>query len=155
MENTRYCFGEYTNVGCGEAEGGIPWWISLRTGKYKYIRWLVPGEIEEMYDLESDPEELVNLALEAEYHELLAKCRQAAIDELRRTDAGMVDNLPPVMVLTKEQLSAVFRSRFANQVDVAGEGFDERFVERLKHNPVVRATVQIAGNWRRCNSASF
>ena len=57
-----------------------------------------------MYDLESDPEELENLALESEYHELLAKFRRGTIDELRRTDAGMVDNLPPVMVLTKEQL---------------------------------------------------
>ena len=104
LENTRYCFGDDTNVGCGEAENGIPWWIFLRRGKYKYIRWLVPGEIEEMYDLENDPEELENLALESEYHELLAKCRQEAIGELRRTDAGMVDNLPPVMVLTKEQL---------------------------------------------------
>ena len=104
LENTRYCFGENTNVGCGEAENGIPWWLSLRTGKYKYIRWLVPGEIEEMYDLEADPEELENLALESEYHERLAQCRQEAIAELRRTDAGMVDNLPPVMVLTREQL---------------------------------------------------
>jgi arylsulfatase A-like enzyme len=104
MESTRYNFGEYTDVGCGEAENGLAWWVSLRTGKYKYIRWLVPGEIEEMYDLENDPEELENLALEPEYHELLAKYRQRTIDELRRTDAGMVDNLPPVMVLTKEQL---------------------------------------------------
>ena len=104
MESTRYNFGEYTNVGCGEAENGLPWWVSVRRGKYKYIRWLVPGEIEEMYDLEGDPEELENLALESEYHELLANYRQQALDELRRTDAGMVDNLPPVMVLTKEQL---------------------------------------------------
>ncbi len=104
LENTRYCFGEDTNVGCGEAENGIPWWISLRTGKYKYIRWLIPGEIEEMYDLEQDPEELENLALQPECHARLAQCRQEAIDQLRRTDAGMVDNLPPVMVLTREQL---------------------------------------------------
>ena len=64
----------------------------------------MPGEIEELYDLENDPEELENLALEAAYHELLAQLRQRTINELRRTDAGMVDNLPPVMVLTKDQL---------------------------------------------------
>ncbi len=104
MENTRYNFGEYTDIGCGEAENGLPWWVSLRVGKHKYIRWLVPGEIEELYDLESDPEELENLALESAYHELLAQLRQRTINELRRTDAGMVDNLPPVMVLTKDQL---------------------------------------------------
>ena len=104
MENTRYNFGEYTDIGCGEAENGLPWWVSLRVGKHKYIRWLVPGEIEELYDLESDPEELENLALESAYHELLAQLRQRTINELRRTDAGMVDKLPPVMVLTKDQL---------------------------------------------------
>ena len=98
--------GEDTDVGCGEPIGNppIPWWVSLCTGKYKYIRWLVPGEIEEMYNLENDPEELENLALESDYHELLAQFRQGTIDELRRTDAGMVDNLPQVKVLTKEQL---------------------------------------------------
>lgn len=104
MENTRYNFGEYTDVGCGEAENGLPWWVSLRMGKHKYIRWLVPGEIEELYNLENDPEELENLALDSEFHALLATYRQGAIDELRRTDAGMVDNLPPVLVLTNEQL---------------------------------------------------
>tara|TARA_B100001123_G_scaffold281354_1_gene313331 strand:+ start:2331 stop:3821 length:1491 start_codon:yes stop_codon:yes gene_type:complete len=104
LENTRYCFGEYTDVGTGEAEGGIPWWVSLRTERHKYIRWLVYGEIEEMYDLENDPEELVNLALEPDHHEQLARLRHMTIDELRRTEAGMADHLPPVLVLTKEQL---------------------------------------------------
>ena len=106
MECTGHYFGEDTDVGCGEPIGNppIPWWVSLCTGKYKYIRWLVPGEIEEMYDLENDPEELENLALESDYHELLAQLRQGTIDELRRTDAGMVDNLPPVKVMTREQL---------------------------------------------------
>lgn len=104
LENTRYSFGSDTNVGVGEAENGIPWWVSLRMGKYRYIRWLVPGEIEEMYDLESDPEELRNLAVEAEFHGLLARYREETISELRRTEAGMVDNLPPVSVTTAEQL---------------------------------------------------
>jgi len=107
MENLRYCFGEYTDVGCGEAENGIPWWLSLRQGKYKYIRWLVHGEIEELYDLEADPQELHNLALEAEYHELLADYRERLRAELRRTNAGLVDNLPPVHVTTAEKLFAV------------------------------------------------
>lgn len=104
FENTRYCFGADTDQACGEAEGGIPWWVALRFGKWKYIRWLVPGEIEEMYDLEADPEELRNLALEGEYHGELARLREATITELRRTGAGMVDNLPPVHVTTSDQL---------------------------------------------------
>jgi arylsulfatase A-like enzyme len=104
MENTRYCWGSDTDVAVGEAENGIPWWLSLRYRDYKYIRWLVPGEIEEMYNLQEDPEELVNLALESKYHGLLAEMRAMTIKELERTGAGMVKNLPPVLVLTKEQL---------------------------------------------------
>ncbi|MFO7882772.1 MAG: DUF4976 domain-containing protein, partial [Kosmotogaceae bacterium] len=104
LENMRYQFGSDTDTGVGEAERGIPRWVSLRLGRHKYIRWLVPGEIEEMYDLEDDPQELHNLALEAEHHELLATCREATIAELERTEAGMVENLPPVHVTTAEKL---------------------------------------------------
>jgi arylsulfatase A-like enzyme len=107
LENTRYLFGSDSNVGCGEAENGIPWWISLRQGKYKYIRWMVHGEIEEMYDLEADPEELRNLALEEEYHPTLQRLREAARAELRRTDAGFVDNMPPIHETTAEKLFAI------------------------------------------------
>ena len=104
VENTWSFFGSDTNGAIGIPENGIPWWVSLRMGKYKYIRWLVPGEIEELYDLDGDPEELRNLALEAEYHALLADCRERTVSELRRTDAGMVDNLPHVTVTTAREL---------------------------------------------------
>ena len=104
MENMRYSFGSDTDDAFGIHAGGIPSWVSLRLGKFKYIRWLVAGEIEEMYDLESDPQELRNLALEAGHHALLAKCREETISELVRTDAGMVENLPPVFVTTASDL---------------------------------------------------
>ncbi len=75
---------------------GIPWWISLRHGRYKYIRTLVEGEIEELYDLNDDPEELDNLAIKPKFNEKLEQLREATLAELRRTGAGMVDNLPDV-----------------------------------------------------------
>lgn len=75
---------------------GVPWWLSLRDGQYKYIRTLVEGEIEELYDIANDPEELTNLALTAKHAKRLKKMRNALLAELRRTDAGMVDNLPSV-----------------------------------------------------------
>jgi arylsulfatase A-like enzyme len=75
---------------------GLAWWISLCKGKYKYIRTLEEGEIEELYDLEADPEELTNLALDANHAARLAEFRQATVAELRRTKAGMVENLPAV-----------------------------------------------------------
>ncbi|GAB4135214.1 MAG: sulfatase [Planctomycetaceae bacterium] len=81
---------------------GIPWWVSLRKGKYKYIRTLVKGEIEELYNLDDDPEELVNLALKKEHHPTLVKFRKATIQELRRTGAGMANHLPTVRDAIKQ-----------------------------------------------------
>ncbi len=75
---------------------GIPWWVFLVQGRYKYIRTLVKGEIEELYDLKNDPEELNNLALKIEYVDRVLQMRRSTIAELRRTNAGMVGNLPPV-----------------------------------------------------------
>ena len=75
---------------------GIPWWLSIRQGDYKYIRTLVEGEIEELYDLKTDPEELHNLALKKEHAATLKKFRTTLIKELKRTDAKMVDDLPQV-----------------------------------------------------------
>jgi arylsulfatase A-like enzyme len=77
----------------------IPWWISLRQGRFKYIRTLIAGEIEELYDLQSDPEELTNLALKSKYRKTLRKFRKGTIAELRRTGAKVVDHLPPVKTL--------------------------------------------------------
>jgi len=75
---------------------GVPWWVSLRQGRYKYIRTLVEGEIEELYDMKADPEELTNLALNPKHTKRLKRLRKATIAELKRTDAGMVKNLPKV-----------------------------------------------------------
>lgn len=75
---------------------GIPWWVSLTKGKYKYIRTLVKDEIEELYDLQADPEELTNLALDEKHATRLKQFRKALIAELKRTNAGMVNSLLPV-----------------------------------------------------------
>ena len=80
-------------------DGDIPWWISLRQGRYKYIQTLVENEIEELYDLENDPEELTNLALDVNHRATLLRFRQATRDELRRTGAAMADRLPGVRPL--------------------------------------------------------
>lgn len=76
--------------------GGIPWWISLHDGRFKYIRSLVTGEIEELYDLENDPEELKNLAMQKKFAKRVKQMRQATLGELKRTGAKFADHLPPV-----------------------------------------------------------
>ena len=58
------------------------------------MRNLIEGEIEELYDLKGDPDELDNLALKADFKETLAQYRQMAIRELKRTKAPFVGNLP-------------------------------------------------------------
>ncbi len=73
---------------------GVPWWVATRSGKTKYIRTLVENEIEELYDLQSDPDELTNLALLPEHRLALERMRALTVAELRRCDAGFVDRMP-------------------------------------------------------------
>ena len=75
---------------------GIPWYFSIRQGRYKYIRTLIENEIEELYDIENDPDELTNLALTRKHKKQLVKMRGDLIAELRRTEARIVDRLPNV-----------------------------------------------------------
>ena len=74
---------------------GIPWYVMLARGRYKYVRTLIEGEVEELYDLRADPDELTNLAGDPGQQKRLRRMRASAIRELRRTDAGMAENLPP------------------------------------------------------------
>ncbi len=76
--------------------GQVPWYVMLRERRFKYVRPLVANELEELYDLHQDPEELDNLAVKPAYRETLGRLRAAAIDGLRRTGAGFVDRMPPV-----------------------------------------------------------
>mgnify|MGYP000985460972 FL=1 len=76
-----------------------PWYAMLRDGRYKYVRMLVENETEELYDLAADPEELVNLAAKPEHRARLESLRAKTIDELRRTEAGFVDSMPPTKAM--------------------------------------------------------
>ena len=75
----------------------VPWWVSLRTDRYKYIRNLIPGETEELYDMKKDPEEFINLAMQEEYLGLLRKLRKQTISELKRTDCAFANKMPPIL----------------------------------------------------------
>jgi arylsulfatase A-like enzyme len=75
---------------------GIPWYVMVCEGRYKYVRNLVAGETEELYDMKTDREELVNLAHDLEYDSILKKMRAATENELKRTDAGFANSMPAV-----------------------------------------------------------
>jgi arylsulfatase A-like enzyme len=79
--------------------GQVPWYVSLHDGRFKYIRTLVEGEVEELYDLDNDPEELTNLASDPRQRQRTLEMRAQTIRELRRTGSGFVDKLPAVAAL--------------------------------------------------------
>lgn len=75
-------------------QNGVPWWVAVRRGNYKYVRTLVADEVEELYDLAADPDELTNLAYEAKASEIVAKKRRELQEELKRTKCGFAERMP-------------------------------------------------------------
>lgn len=102
LVHTAKLYGSATDIIPGKEDSalyhgpGIPWYVMLARGNYKYVRTLVSGETEELYDISNDPAELINLAAEPKHQQRLRQMRQEAVKELRRTDAGFVDKLPAV-----------------------------------------------------------
>ena len=104
MIHTGDHYGADTNVVPTDPEvlahsGNVPWWLMIRDGKLKYIRNLTAGEMEEVYDLDADPEELHNLARVPGNGDLVKSLRAKLVKELERHEAPMAKALPPVMEL--------------------------------------------------------
>ncbi|MEZ5403135.1 MAG: sulfatase-like hydrolase/transferase [Bryobacteraceae bacterium] len=95
---TGQTFGSDTNTipaGEGVFHNGVPWYVLIRERKYKYVRPFI-RDLEELYDLEKDPDELDNLAVKPAFKSTLRRMRGVALDELRRNKAGFVEKLPPI-----------------------------------------------------------
>jgi arylsulfatase A-like enzyme len=93
-------FGSETNVlpsgkAAMDRHGVVPWYVMLREGRYKYVRPLIE-DLEELYDLESDPDELENLVARPEFAETVKRMRAATIAKLREDGARFVDDMPMV-----------------------------------------------------------
>ena len=73
----------------------VPWYVLLREKNLKYIRPLIT-DLEELYDLDKDPEELNNLAVQPAQQAMLKRLRVRAIAELKRTKSNFTDRMPPV-----------------------------------------------------------
>jgi hypothetical protein len=89
-----------------ERATGIPAWLMLREGRHKYVRYLQQDYLEELYDLESDPDELTNLAVHAEHHPLLKELRSKLIAAFTARGATFLDLLPPPRVLASPPVTA-------------------------------------------------
>ncbi len=76
----------------GQAEK--PAYLMMREERYKYIRHMKKNTIEELYDLDKDPRELTNLAVNPEYAQLLKRLREKAVVEIRKKDGEFIDHLP-------------------------------------------------------------
>jgi N-acetylglucosamine-6-sulfatase len=76
------------------SDNAMPWLIgmtykAIRTERHKYIRWINrsrDGELDEMYDLQEDPYELINIAHDERHHatraQLRAELRDLAADAI-------------------------------------------------------------------------
>ncbi len=100
MINTTYEYGEsiIENLKAQNYDAfkrrGLYAWMMMRDGRYKYIRHFKDDVIEELYDLERDPDELDNLAVNPEYRETLTALRRKAVEEFRKKDGDFVAHLP-------------------------------------------------------------
>lgn len=74
---------------------GVPYYVALRHGPHKYVRYLGADEPEELYDLQADPEELTNLAARPEHRAVRDRLHQLLLEELRRCDADSLRPRPP------------------------------------------------------------
>jgi arylsulfatase A-like enzyme len=94
------CFYEYTGHDFGEDVTKIlrdrpddaiyqkvPWYVAAVDGGWKYVHYLCPGATDELYNLQTDPDELINLAQSPTHQVQQRKLRAALIRELQRSGA--------------------------------------------------------------------
>lgn len=73
-----------------------PWYFMILVKQFKYTRYAHPNRIEELYDLEQDPEELNNLAIQDEFQDKLLEMRAACIQSIKDHGGSVfADDLPP------------------------------------------------------------
>ncbi len=79
-------------------KSGIRAWIMMRKGQHKYVRYIYPNYIEELYDLKNDPKELNNLAVNGNLHRLLSEYREEAEQLFKARGAKFIDLIPEPLI---------------------------------------------------------
>lgn len=100
-----------------------PCYFMIHDGRHKYVRYIFPNRIEELYDVEKDPEELTNLAEKPEFKNRVLEMRAGLIDYLRKTGGeSFVEHLPEPMTGKKRPIrKAVKKSPSSKPVDLAAD----------------------------------
>ena len=84
--NWRTYIGAETQLGACEPGFGEPTeGRMIRTERYKYISYNWGKYSEQLFDLKNDPGEMINLAIESSYKDILNKHRQLLIDWCKKT----------------------------------------------------------------------
>lgn len=77
---------------------------AIKKGRYKYT--FVPQDIDELYDLEKDPHEMVNLSDDYDYQEIKQELKAKVLRHMEETGdylIGMLDKLPQAGVIGKPE----------------------------------------------------
>ena len=72
----------------------VPWYSVVVDDHFKYIRYLEPGVTDELYDLDKDPEELVNLAQNAAHAATLTQMREKLQAQWKELKAPFASHVP-------------------------------------------------------------
>lgn len=76
-------------------ETDTPWYFLIVVENYKYTRYANPDRIEELYDLDADPEELDNLAIKPQFKSKVLEMRAACIQSIKDNGGSVfADYLP-------------------------------------------------------------
>jgi hypothetical protein len=72
-----------------------PYYFMILVKNFKYTRYANPDRIEELYDLEVDPEELDNLAIKPQFKSKVLEMRAACIQSIKDNGGGVFADLMP------------------------------------------------------------
>lgn len=76
-------------------ETDTPWYFMILVKNFKYTRYANPDRFEELYDLDNDPEELINLAIKPQYKSKVLEMRAACIQSIKDNGGAVFADFLP------------------------------------------------------------